>query len=130
MTAVVADAETPDAEDAQVEALLKTMMSVPEEVLEKGDEATAAYLENMKKRPPRGWFSLGCMGAVAVAIGANVLPAAKIVKIVRVAKRVGIKRIVSAIKAIRKGNGHTLANDLQWVGAQLLGLEGVKAACS
>ncbi|MBT2417014.1 hypothetical protein J7F01_00030 [Streptomyces sp. ISL-22] len=46
------------------------------------------------------------------------------------AKRVGVKRIVSAIKTIRKGKGHTLANDLQRVGAQLLGLEGIKAACS
>lgn len=67
---------------------------------------------------------------MAVAIGTHLLPAARMVKIVKVAKRVGVQRIVSAIKAIRKGKKHTLANDLQWVGTQLLGLEGVKAACS
>ncbi|MFD8235194.1 hypothetical protein ACFV20_25360 [Streptomyces sp. NPDC059696] len=122
-------------DDAQWEALLTSMLSIPEDVLEKGDAATAAYLkeQEQKSKPPRGqrfgWPSFGCMGAVAVAIGTNLLPAAKMVKIVKVAKRVGVKRIVSAIKAIRKGKGHTLANDLQWVGAQLLGLEGVKAAC-
>ncbi|MEU1099582.1 hypothetical protein ABZ408_01140 [Streptomyces tibetensis] len=124
-----------DADDAQWEALLNSMLSVPEDVLAQGDEATAAYLKQQQNRKPGqplvgfGWPSFGCMGAVAVAIGTNLLPAAKMVKIVRVAKRVGVKRIVSAIKAIRKGKGHTLANDLQWVGAQLLGLEGVKAAC-
>ncbi|MEV0239414.1 hypothetical protein AB0I06_05670 [Streptomyces sp. NPDC050674] len=124
-----------DADDAQWEALLNSMLSVPEDVLAQGDEATAAYLKQQQTRKPGqplvgfGWPSFGCMGAVAVAIGTNLLPAAKMVKIVKVAKRVGVKRIVSAIKAIRKGKGHTLANDLQWVGAQLLGLEGVKAAC-
>jgi hypothetical protein len=124
-----------DADDAQWEALLNSMLSVPEDVLAQGDEATAAYLKQQQHRKPGqplvgfGWPSFGCMGAVAVAIGTNLLPAAKMVKIVKVAKRVGVKRIVSAIKAIRKGKGHTLANDLQWVGAQLLGLEGVKAAC-
>ncbi|KOX00744.1 hypothetical protein ADK65_14100 [Streptomyces sp. NRRL B-1140] len=124
-----------DADDAQWEALLNSMLSVPEDVLAQGDEATAAYLKQQQNRKPGqalvgfGWPSFGCMGAVAVAIGTNLLPAAKMVKIVKVAKRVGVKRIVSAIKAIRKGKGHTLANDLQWVGAQLLGLEGVKAAC-
>ncbi|MFJ4538736.1 hypothetical protein ACIP39_22670 [Streptomyces tibetensis] len=123
------------ADDAQWEALLNSMLSVPEDVLAQGDEATAAYLKQQQNRKPGqplvgfGWPSFGCMGAVAVAIGTNLLPAAKMVKIVKVAKRVGVKRIVSAIKAIRKGKGHTLANDLQWVGAQLLGLEGVKAAC-
>ncbi|MFD9982384.1 hypothetical protein ACFWZJ_18635 [Streptomyces massasporeus] len=122
-------------DDAQWEALLTSMLSIPEDVLEQGDAATAAYLKQQETqhKPPRGqrfgWPSFGCMGAVAVAIGTNLLPAAKMVKIVKVAKRVGVKRIVSAIKAIRKGKGHTLANDLQWVGAQLLGLEGVKAAC-
>jgi hypothetical protein len=123
-----------DADDAQWEALLNSMLSVPEDVLAQGDEATAAYLKQQHRKPGQplvgfGWPSFGCMGAVAVAIGTNLLPAAKMVKIVKVAKRVGVKRIVSAIKAIRKGKGHTLANDLQWVGAQLLGLEGVKAAC-
>ncbi|MFE0254370.1 hypothetical protein [Streptomyces sp. NPDC059010] len=122
-------------DDAQWEALLNTMMSIPEDVLEQGDAATIAYLKQQEQNRGQaqlrfGWPSFGCMGAVAVAIGTNLLPAAKMVKIVKVAKRVGVKRIVSAIKAIRKGNGHTLANDLQWVGAQLLGLEGVKAACS
>ncbi|MEU0214485.1 hypothetical protein ABZ281_04940 [Streptomyces sp. NPDC006265] len=129
----VADSDD-DADDAQWEALLNSMLSVPEDVLAQGDEATAAYLKQQNRKPGQplvgfGWPSFGCMGAVAVAIGTNLLPATKMVKIVRVAKRVGVKRIVSAIKAIRKGKGHTLANDLQWVGAQLLGLEGVKAAC-
>jgi hypothetical protein len=135
ITAPVSTVADDDADDAQWEALLNSMLSVPEDVLEQGDEATAAYLKQQQHRKPGqplvgfGWPSFGCMGAVAVAIGTNLLPAAKMVKIVRVAKRVGVKRIVSAIKAIRKGKGHTLANDLQWVGAQLLGLEGVKAAC-
>ncbi|MEU7721662.1 hypothetical protein [Streptomyces tibetensis] len=136
-TGITTPAATGDdaAEDAQWEALLNSMLSVPEDVLAQGDEATAAYLKQQQNRKPGqslagfGWPSFGCMGAVAVAIGTNLLPAAKMVKIVKVAKRVGVKRIVSAIKAIRKGKGHTLANDLQWVGAQLLGLEGVKAAC-
>ncbi|PPS69410.1 MULTISPECIES: hypothetical protein [Streptomyces] len=135
ITAPVSTADDETADDAQWEALLNSMLSVPEDVLAQGDEATAAYLKQQQNRKPGqplvgfGWPSFGCMGAVAVAIGTNLLPAAKMVKIVRVAKRVGVKRIVSAIKAIRKGKGHTLANDLQWVGAQLLGLEGVKAAC-
>ncbi|MFJ2925360.1 hypothetical protein ACIPIU_10095 [Streptomyces massasporeus] len=136
-TAAVSVAADDSAEDAQWEALFTTLTSVPDDVLEQGDEATAAYLKQELNRKPVpgkgmvgfGWPSFGCMGAVAVAIGTNLLPAAKMVKIVKVAKRVGVKRIVSAIKAIRKGKGHTLANDLQWVGAQLLGLEGVKAAC-
>ncbi|WP_432198627.1 hypothetical protein [Streptomyces sp. bgisy027] len=103
--------------------------------MEQGDAATIAYLKQQEQKRGQaqlrfGWPSFGCMGAVAVAIGTILLPAAKMVKIVKVAKRVGVKRIVSAIKAIRKGKGHTLANDLQWIGAQLLGLEGVKAACA
>ncbi|MFB6847893.1 hypothetical protein ACFCXS_23960 [Streptomyces sp. NPDC056373] len=135
LTAPASAVADDDADDAQWEALLNSMLSVPEDVLAQGDEATAAYLKQQQNRKPGqplvgfGWPSFGCMGAVAVAIGTNLLPAAKMVKIVKVAKRVGVKRIVSAIKAIRKGRGHTLANDLQWVGAQLLGLEGVKAAC-
>jgi hypothetical protein len=126
-------------DDTQWENLLVTMMSIPEDVLEQGDAATVAYLKQQEQegnlgqktgQSRIGWPSFGCLGAVAVAVGSNVLPAAKMVKIVKIAKRVGIKRVVSAIKAIRKGKGHTLANDLQWVGTQLLGLEGVKAACS
>ncbi|MFF8015867.1 hypothetical protein [Streptomyces sp. NPDC007929] len=79
------------AADAQWEALLTSMLSIPEDVLEQGDAATAAHLKQQETRhkPPRGqrfgWPSFGCMGAVAVAIGT-----------------VGVKRIVSAIKAIRK----------------------------
>ncbi|MEU8968671.1 hypothetical protein AB0D11_05230 [Streptomyces monashensis] len=135
--AALAAEETSD--DAQWEALLDTMMSIPEDVLEQGDAATIAYLKQREQngelpqgqvQPRFGWPSFGCLGAVAVAVGSNLLPAAKMVKIVKIAKRVGVKRVVSAIKAIRKGKGHTLANDLQWAGAQLLGLEGVKAACS
>ncbi|MEU6683605.1 hypothetical protein [Streptomyces sp. NPDC046832] len=136
ITAPAAAVADDAADDAQWEALLNSMLSVPEDVLAQGDEATAAYLKQQQqiRKPGQplvgfGWPSFGCLGAVAVAIGTNLLPAAKMVKIVKVAKRVGVKRIVSAIKAIRKGKGHTLANDLQWVGAQLLGLEGVKAAC-
>ncbi|MFF7735530.1 hypothetical protein [Streptomyces sp. NPDC007984] len=115
---VAAEAADDAADDAQWEALLTSMLSIPEDVLEQGDAATAAYLKQQETRhkPPRGqrfgWPRFGCMGAVAVAIGT-----------------VGVKRIVSAIKAIRKSKGRTLADDLQWVGAQLLGLEGVKAAC-
>ncbi|MFF7993412.1 hypothetical protein ACFZDG_26900 [Kitasatospora xanthocidica] len=126
------DDELPEADDAQWEALLHTITSIPESVLEQGDEATVAYLEAQQARSGRadGWFSFGCFGAVAIAIGTAVLPAAKMVKIAQVARRVGIKRIVSAIKAIRKGKKHTLGNDLQWVGAELLGLSGVQAACS
>ncbi|MFJ9749584.1 hypothetical protein [Streptomyces chartreusis] len=138
-TVAVSDAADEVGDDAQWEALLETMMSIPEDVLTQGDAATIAYLKQQEqsRKPAQGqaqlrfgWPSFGCMGAVAVAIGTNLLPAAKMVKIVKVAKRVGVKRIVSAIKAIRKGKGHTVANDLQWVGAQLLGLEGVKAACA
>ncbi|MCP9213312.1 hypothetical protein [Streptomyces cucumeris] len=128
--------------DAQWENVINQLIVIPEDVLERGDQATLDYLKQLEKQEggkqsatavqqvASGWFNFACIGAVSIAVGSNLLPAAKMLKIVKVAKRVGVKRIVRAIKAIRKGRGHTLGNDLQWVGTQLLGLGGVKAACA
>ncbi|CAL9327225.1 hypothetical protein SUDANB180_07721 (plasmid) [Streptomyces sp. enrichment culture] len=113
--------------DAEIEKYLEKLAAVPDSVLDQGGEATLAYLKGQNER---GIFDLKCMGLIAAAVGGALIPAAKVVKVAKIVKKYGVKRVINAIKGVRKGQGQSLASDLKEVALIFLGVDEIKDACT
>jgi hypothetical protein len=52
------------------------------------------------------------------------------VKIAKIVKKYGVKRVMNAIKGVRKGKGQSLSGDLKNAALILLGVDEIKDACT
>lgn len=77
-----------------------------------------------------GFFDLKCIGLIAAAVGGALIPASKVVKIAKIVKKYGVKRVMNAIKGVRKGKGQSLSGDLKNAALILLGVDEIKDACT
>lgn len=86
-------------DEKEVEELLAYIDSIPDEVVEKSNDAElAAYLQtNAGITNYNAWE---CAGAIALIIGGTVVPIAKVVNVVRLVKSMGgASKVAEAIEA-------------------------------
>ncbi|MDK8799382.1 hypothetical protein [Corynebacterium coyleae] len=120
----------------QMEADLKTIMSIPDEVLLQGDAATQTWVQQNLVTGTPGVTTyasvLGCTGAITGMIAGNLVGAAKLLKIKRYIKELG-----GVAEAVRVMWGASFSYEkLQALGgavgalaAELVGIAGVQEKC-
>ncbi|WP_224388980.1 hypothetical protein [Pseudonocardia sp. ICBG1293] len=113
---------------------LERVNSVPDSVLHRGDSATQDWLR--ANYPDSGGQSrasvIGCVGAIGVAVGGVLVPAAKILK---------IKKLIAQLGGIREAVQTFWGASFAWekiqaiggpvaaLGAELLGITAVRTQC-
>ncbi|MFJ7247339.1 hypothetical protein ACIQWA_22220 [Kitasatospora sp. NPDC098652] len=126
---------------AVYEPYLTQLEAVPDEVIDQGGEAVITRVTEQiaTASGPRpgdtqavqaGWFDIKCIGLVLAAAGGALIPASKVLKVAKIVKKYGVRRVVNAIKGVRKGKGATVGAELKDVALILLGLDKVQEACS
>ncbi|WP_226358795.1 hypothetical protein [Pseudonocardia sp. ICBG601] len=113
---------------------LERVNSVPDSVLRQGDSATQDWLR--ANYPDTGGHSrasiIGCVGAIGVAVGGVLIPAAKILKIKKlVAQLGGIKEAVQTFwgASFSWEKIQAIGGPIAALGAELLGITAVRAQC-
>ncbi len=124
-------------EQDRVEGLtlfLERIESVPDSVLHQGDSATQDWLR--AHYPDAGSQSrasvIGCVGAIGVAVGGVLIPAAKILKIKKlVAQLGGIKEAVQTFwgASFSWEKIQAIGGPVTALGAELLGITAVRTQC-
>lgn len=113
---------------------LERISSVPDSVLRQGDSATWDWLEvHYPETTGQSRASVvGCVGAIGVAIGGALVPAAKILKIKKlVAQLGGIKKAVEIFwgASFAWEKIQAIGGPIAALGAELLGITAVRAQC-
>ncbi|WP_226360917.1 hypothetical protein [Pseudonocardia sp. ICBG1142] len=113
---------------------LERVNSVPTSVLYQGDSATQDWLR--ANYPNTGGQSrasvIGCVGAIGVAVGGVLVPAAKILKIKKlVAQLGGIKEAVQTFRGASFSweKIQAIGGPVAALGAELLGITAVRTQC-
>lgn len=101
------DVELTDDAIAGLEEVLSTLVSIPDDVLEEGQEATAAWVERTQADQggvsTRKFDAALCARGVLVAVGSNVFAVAKIWKLKKAIDKIGgVKKFVSKIQDQKK----------------------------
>ncbi|WP_224274634.1 hypothetical protein [Streptomyces sp. LS1784] len=135
------DAEFEQLVTAAYEPYLTQLEAVPDTIVDQGGDAVIIRLKQQIAEAPgprygdtravqAGWFDIKCIGLVTAAAAGTLLPASKVWKVAKILKKYGVRRVVNAIKGIRKGQGATVGADLKDAALILLGLDGIQQACS
>ncbi|MCJ0870826.1 hypothetical protein [Streptomyces sp. AP-93] len=146
-TAIAGDPEInlSEQEVQQLEAQFSIIESIPDSVLQAGDDATRAYLilegvvaytgkgKEVTQPVPNGWWETAkCAAAIATFIGSNLVVASKLIK---------IKQYISALGGIKKAAGLMLrastwserlaigGNALVGLAAEILGYSMIRNNC-
>ena len=119
----------PQAED--VEQALKLIESIPDEVLQKGDKATQQWIADHQATATRASVA-GCIAAVTLFLGTNLVSVGKIVKIKRLIKDLGgLKEAVQIVWGASfsyekmQAAGGTLAA----LAGEFFGITGIREKC-
>ena len=137
-TDVTAAQATPgSAETAKLTDGLDFIMSIPDSVLAQGDAATQQWVAAQQSQPSGGTVQpaaniLSCSGAIAVAIAGVALPAAKILKIKKLANELG--GVSEAVKlmwgaSFQYEKMQAAGGALAALGAELLGIAAIQQEC-
>ncbi|MCK8433874.1 hypothetical protein G3I77_12765 [Streptomyces sp. D2-8] len=116
--------------DAEIEKYLTLLEKVPDDVLAQGGDATLAWLDENSGRRVQAMGLITCTGLILAAVGGALIPASKVVKVAKIVKKYGVKRVINAIKGVRKGKGNTLSRDLKDIALIFLGVDQIKEACT
>lgn len=117
--------------DSQVEELLIAIDSIPDAVLDEGEEGTAEWVqENLlsKNAMPSAATQAACVGAILWAIGSALVPIAKVKRIKALIKELG--GVKSAVSKLRQHNSSwpsvkQAGGALRALGAENIGVVGV-----
>lgn len=121
--------------DSQVEELLIAIDSIPDAVLDEGEEATAEWMQEIllpKNATPAVATQAACVGAILWAIGSAMLPIAKVKRIKALIKELGgVRAAVAKLwqhnfswPSVKQAGGA-----LRDLGAEILGVAGVAEYC-
>lgn len=119
----------------QIEAGLEVIYSIPDEVLERGEEATAVWVQQNLTNNTIALFGVtevGCIASITWAIGSALIPIAKIKKIKALVKELGGVR--AAVAKLREQNFswpsiQQTGGALRDLGSEILGVAGVAEYC-
>lgn len=122
---------------ADLTAFLEEITSVPDSVLAQGDEATVAWIEantdvDTSGSTTRDASIPGCIGSIAVAIAGVAFPAAKILKIKKLADELGgVAKAVELLwgASFNYEKVQAAGGALASLGAELIGIASIKEQC-
>lgn len=111
--------------------LLSYFSSIPDDVLERGDNALTEW-QKQNPVPSTRASVLGCIGAVLWLVGSNVIGVAKILKIKKLIDKLG--GVAEAVKimwgaSFKWEKMQAAGGALAELGTELLGIAGVKEQC-
>lgn len=136
--------------DPETSALLDRLDSIPSDVLDAGEEATATWLSsnlwvphteralsifetdgNLDARAES--FSVPkCLTALGIALGSNAFPIARVLRMVKIFKKFGdMKKTISRFRAVRtvKGIRDVGGKELVELAAMIAGVDSVATKC-
>ncbi|WP_155850335.1 hypothetical protein [Arthrobacter sp. Br18] len=115
------------------------LLSIPDSVLEQGDDATRTWLAERNAAGESGGETVqpmanvfSCAGAIAVAIAGVALPAAKILKIKKLANELGgVSEAVQLLwgASFKYEKMQAAGGALAALGAELLGIAAIQNEC-
>lgn len=122
---------------ADLSAFLEEVTAVPDSVLAQGDEATLAWIEantdvDTSGSTTRDASIPGCIGSIAVAIAGVAFPAAKILKIKKLAEELGgVAKAVELLwgASFNYEKVQAAGGALASLGAELIGIAAIQEQC-
>ncbi|EKD05093.1 hypothetical protein A1Q2_00637 [Trichosporon asahii var. asahii CBS 8904] len=151
------DADDDDFElDPETSALLDRLDSIPADVLDAGEDATASWLSSnlwvphteralsifetdgtegtldLDARADKPFNAPKCLTAMGVALGMNAFPITKVVRIVKIFKKFGdMKKTISRFRAVRtvKGIRDVGGKELVELATIIAGVDAVATKC-
>lgn len=142
LTSPAAAAATPtdatlDERAAGLTALLDEISSIPDEVLLAGDAATTAWIAENADAPGGDTAVaranvLGCTGAIAAALAGVAFPAAKLLKVKKLADELGgVKKAVDLLwgASFNYEKVQAAGGALAALAAELVGITSIKEQC-
>ncbi len=131
---------------AAVEKVLRVLDAIPEDVLERGDQATMEWIQSQYATPltpdssPYAFNLAKCSVGVAAAIGSNTIAVLKVIKIKRaIDKMGGVGKIIAKIQGKKKQGKKFKAalfeafeeagTGMGALAAEILGIDGVINNC-
>lgn len=137
-SAAGASTQTPEQRAEGLTTLLEQVTAIPDDVLQAGDEATQAWIdENLVAAGDDGTVVakasvLGCAGSIAVALAGVAFPAAKLLKIKKLADELGgVKKAVDLLwgASFNYEKVQAAGGALASLGAELIGIASIKEQC-
>ena len=129
------DSQVVPDEEEQLATVLELVESIPDSVIEEGEDAVARYVQEWQSQSVQaeGIIDVAkCAGAILVALGTSSIAASKILKLKEFVKEAGgVKEAAKDILAVASGEkklselGATLAT----LGAEVLSIPAIKAGC-
>lgn len=117
--------------------LLEDVLAIPDSVLTSGDEATRAWFaQHPSSSTAVSLYSranvLGCVGSISVALAGVAFPAAKLLKIKKLADQLGgVKKAVDLLwgASFNYEKVQAAGGALAALGAELIGITAIKENC-